>query len=256
MCVGCGRFLSGRGVAVDERKAMRWTEAAAIQGHTEAMFNLGTLWHRGSGTPGGRSDPDAARWFRLAVSAGWPADGADGDASGAGGASESSSGGGEGGGVGGGFGEGGRGGGGVNAYGHSEAVRNAAANLMAMRNQGRALDHPLGATGGAGAEAHFARGLQLLLDATTSRKPPTAGGGSSGGGGGGAAESLSPLSPLSPFSPSSPSLTPLLLPRSASGGVHVSGPADVAAAAKSLVAAAEGVRHDNTHNTHASVAFT
>jgi len=52
MCVGCGRFLSGRGVAVDELEALRWTEAAAIQGHAEAMLNLGDMYAAGLGDGG------------------------------------------------------------------------------------------------------------------------------------------------------------------------------------------------------------
>ncbi len=35
------QYAEGRGVAKDEAKAVQWWQAAAVQGHAQAQFNLG-----------------------------------------------------------------------------------------------------------------------------------------------------------------------------------------------------------------------
>ena len=63
-------YDSGRGMAKDEREAVRWFRLAAEQGHAEAQSNLGASYALGQGVPW--DEGEAVRWYRLAAEQGAP----------------------------------------------------------------------------------------------------------------------------------------------------------------------------------------
>lgn len=62
----------GQGVPEDEKLAVYWLRKAALQGHTEAMFELGNAYLLGQDAAKLVPDPDreAALWYFQAASAG------------------------------------------------------------------------------------------------------------------------------------------------------------------------------------------
>lgn len=61
-------YMSGNGVASDERKGAEWMAKAAMHGDTDAQFNLGTMYAQGIGVP--KSGDDSVKWYRLAAEQG------------------------------------------------------------------------------------------------------------------------------------------------------------------------------------------
>jgi hypothetical protein len=61
-------FAQGRGVAQDDKEAVRWYRLAAEQGDTKAQFNLGNMYAQGRGVA--QDDKEAVRWYRLAAEQG------------------------------------------------------------------------------------------------------------------------------------------------------------------------------------------
>ena len=61
-------YFTGQGVDQDLALALKWTEAAAIQGHLGAQANLGSLLLEGSGV--GRNIEQGIAWFEAAARGG------------------------------------------------------------------------------------------------------------------------------------------------------------------------------------------
>ena len=61
-------YDNGRGVAEDDREAVRWYRKAAEQGHATAQSLLGVMYANGEGVP--EDDREAVRWFRKAAEQG------------------------------------------------------------------------------------------------------------------------------------------------------------------------------------------
>lgn len=64
-------YENGRGVAKDEREAVRWYRLAAQQGDADAQNNLGGMYAFGRGVA--KDDREAEHWWRLAAEQGNPA---------------------------------------------------------------------------------------------------------------------------------------------------------------------------------------
>jgi WD40 repeat protein len=63
-----GKYASGNGVQQDAKKAVKWYERAAEQGHTEAAYNLGACYEYGIGVAEDRTK--AIHWYHAAAEAG------------------------------------------------------------------------------------------------------------------------------------------------------------------------------------------
>jgi TPR repeat protein len=61
-------YKNGWGVAKDDAEAVRWSRAAAEEGHAGAQSDLGWMYEHGRGVP--RDDVEAVRWFREAAEQG------------------------------------------------------------------------------------------------------------------------------------------------------------------------------------------
>ncbi len=62
-------YITGSGTQKNEIEAARWWQEAARQGLPQATFNLGTLYENGHGVP--RDYEQAAEWYRLAGAQGY-----------------------------------------------------------------------------------------------------------------------------------------------------------------------------------------
>ena len=61
-------YRDGRGVAQDDREALRWWRKAAEQGNAKAQSNLGFMYYQGLGVT--QDDREAVRWIRKAAEQG------------------------------------------------------------------------------------------------------------------------------------------------------------------------------------------
>ncbi len=61
-------YHGGAGVPHDLGEAVRWYRLAAEQGHAEAQFNLGAMYSKGLGVP--QDYAEAVKWYRLAAEQG------------------------------------------------------------------------------------------------------------------------------------------------------------------------------------------
>tara|TARA_R110000796_G_scaffold23445_1_gene67067 strand:+ start:1956 stop:3989 length:2034 start_codon:yes stop_codon:yes gene_type:complete len=62
-------YDTGKGVEIDDRKAMTWYKKAADIGSSWAMNNIGTMWEHGEGVE--RSELIAKRWYQKACGKGY-----------------------------------------------------------------------------------------------------------------------------------------------------------------------------------------
>jgi len=62
-------YLAGTGVPKDWGLSAKWLRAAAVQGDTNAMFGLGTMY-RDDGPAFPANPADAAKWFNMAAEQG------------------------------------------------------------------------------------------------------------------------------------------------------------------------------------------
>ena len=62
------RYLTGDGVACNEREGFEWMSRAAYAGEPNAQFNLGVMYASGDRVP--QSVTNAAKWFLQAAEAG------------------------------------------------------------------------------------------------------------------------------------------------------------------------------------------
>lgn len=70
--VGVAHAQGQGGLAADRTAALRWLRAAAVQGHTEATFNLVTLCDARRACLEAENDEQALRWLREAATQGHP----------------------------------------------------------------------------------------------------------------------------------------------------------------------------------------
>ena len=61
-------YIEGKGVNQDYNEAARWFRLAAVQGYTEAQYNLGVVYQRGNGVA--QDYKEAVRWWMLAAQQG------------------------------------------------------------------------------------------------------------------------------------------------------------------------------------------
>lgn len=62
-------YFEGKGVAQDEREAVRWLKRSATKGYPEAQFDLGNRYHQGTGVPA--VPALAAIWWSRAAESGY-----------------------------------------------------------------------------------------------------------------------------------------------------------------------------------------
>jgi TPR repeat protein len=62
------RYNDGRGVAQNDREAVRWYRKAADKGYARAQCNLGFKYDQGEGVD--KDDAQAVYWYRLAAEQG------------------------------------------------------------------------------------------------------------------------------------------------------------------------------------------
>jgi TPR repeat protein len=65
-------YKTGSGVSPDCDKALKWTEKAALQGHTLAQSHLGTMYSKGCGEKVSKNLFSAYYWTALAAKQGLP----------------------------------------------------------------------------------------------------------------------------------------------------------------------------------------
>jgi TPR repeat protein len=63
-------YDQGEGVALDDKEAVKWYQAAAEQGNSTAQFNLGVMYNDGRGVA--QDYKEAVKWYRLAADQGFP----------------------------------------------------------------------------------------------------------------------------------------------------------------------------------------
>jgi len=61
-------YQNGRGVAQDDKEAVKWYRKAAEQGHAYGQSNLGVMYANGSGVA--KDDKEAVKWYRMAAEQG------------------------------------------------------------------------------------------------------------------------------------------------------------------------------------------
>jgi len=62
-------YGAGKGVAQDDKQAVKWYRKAANQGHAKAQYNLGLMYANGEGVA--QDDKHAVRWYRKAADQGY-----------------------------------------------------------------------------------------------------------------------------------------------------------------------------------------
>lgn len=63
-------YLRGRGVSIDNSKAIQWLKKAANQSHHKAQYKLATMYLEGAGT--GQNNTEAAKWLKKSAQSGYP----------------------------------------------------------------------------------------------------------------------------------------------------------------------------------------
>lgn len=61
--IGC-RYLTGRHIKHDNKKAMKWFRLAAEEGCPDSQYNIGILFENGDGIT--KNDTEAVKWYRRA----------------------------------------------------------------------------------------------------------------------------------------------------------------------------------------------